>query len=100
MSAIKIKHSDFEKAINKGVALIDFYADWCGACKTVSPIVDQVAKERADVLVGKVNIGDDPALASQYGIRSIPTLILFNDGVEVKRLVGSRPKAAILAELQ
>lgn len=99
MSAIKINHSDFEKTISKGVALIDFYADWCGACKTVSPIVDQVAKERADVLVGKLNIGDDLTLASQYGIRSIPTLIIFNDGIEVKRLVGSRPKSAILAEL-
>ena len=99
MSALKLKEIDFENAIANGTALVDFYADWCGPCKTVLPIVDSIANERRDVVVGKVNVEDENGLAAKYGVRSIPTLIVFENGKEKKRLVGPRPKAAILAAL-
>ena len=78
---------------------MDFYADWCGPCRIVSPIVDEIAEERRDITVGKVNVDDENALAMKYGVMSIPMLIVFQDGKEKTRIVGARPKAAILAEL-
>ena len=100
MSVIKINKSNFEEIKNSGkVVLLDFYADWCGPCRMVSPIVDEIAAERSDITVGKVNVDDENALAMKYGVMSIPTLIVFKDGKEKTRIVGARPKAAILAEL-
>ena len=99
MSVLKLKNKDFDAAIQSGLALVDFYADWCGPCRMVSPIVDEIAEERSDITVGKVNVDDENALAMKYGVMSIPTLIVFRDGKETARIVGARPKAAILAEL-
>ena len=79
--------------------IVDFYADWCGPCRMVSPIVDEIAEERNDITVGKVNVDDENALAMKYSVMSITTLIVFQDGKEKTRIVGARPKAAILAEL-
>ena len=95
MSVIKLSASDFESVIANGTVLVDFYADWCGPCKMVSPIVDEIARERSDVTVGKVNVDEDGSLAVAYGIVSIPTLIVFRNGKESARLVGYRPKSAI-----
>jgi len=78
---------------------VDFYADWCGPCRMVSPIVDEIAMERSDITVGKVNVDDENVLAMKYGVMSIPTLIVFKDGEEKTRIVGARPKQAILAQL-
>ena len=99
MSVLKLKNKDFDAAIQSGLALVDFYADWCGPCRMVSPIVDEIAEERSDITVGKVNVDDENTLAMKYGVMSIPTLIVFQDGKEKTRIVGARPKAAILAEL-
>ena len=99
MSVQKLNQNTFNNAIANGTALVDFYADWCGPCRMVSPIVDEIAEERSDITVGKVNVGDENALSMKYGVMSIPTLIVFKDGQEKTRIVGARPKAAILAEL-
>ena len=99
MSVQKLNQNNFNNAIANGTALVDFYADWCGPCRMVSPIVDEIAEERGDITVGKVNVDDENALAMKYGVMSIPTLIVFKDGKEKARIVGARPKAAILAEL-
>ena len=97
MSVQKLNQNNFNNAIANGTALVDFYADWCGPCRIVSPIVDEIAEERSDITVGKVNVDDENALAMKYGVMSIPTLIVFKDGKEKTRIVGARPKAAILA---
>ena len=99
MSVQKLNQNNFNNAIANGTALVDFYADWCGPCRIVSPIVDEIAEERSDITVGKVNVDDENALAMKYGVMSIPTLIVFKDGQEKTRIVGARPKADILAEL-
>ena len=77
----------------------DFWATWCGPCRMLSPIVDEVAEERTDVKVGKVNVDEQPELASQFGVMSIPTLLVFRDGKLVNQAVGARPKAGVLALL-
>ena len=99
MSVQKLNQNNFNNAIANGTTLVDFYADWCGPCRMVSPIVDEIAEERRDVTVGKVNVDDENGLAMKYGVMSIPTLIVFKDGQEKTRIVGARPKDAILAEL-
>ncbi|MBR2334705.1 MAG: thioredoxin [Clostridia bacterium] len=99
MSVQKLNQNNFNNAIASGTALVDFYADWCGPCRMVSPIVDEIAEERSDITVGKVNVDDENALAMKYGVMSIPTLVVFKDGKEAARIVGARPKVAILAEL-
>ena len=99
MSVQKLNQNNFHNAIANGMALVDFYADWCGSCRMVSPIVDEIAEERSDITVGKVNVDEENALAMKYGVMSIPTLIVFREGKETARIVGARPKAAILAQL-
>ena len=100
MSVLKLKNKDFDAAIQSGFALVDFYADWCGPCKMMSPIVDEIADERTDVTVAKVNVDESSELASRFGVVSIPTLIIFKDGKEAGRIIGFKPKAAILAEFE
>ena len=99
MSVQKLNQNNFQNAIASGTALVDFYADWCGPCRMVSSIVDEITEERRDITVCKMNVDDENALAMKYGVMSIPTLIVFKDGKEKARIVGARPKAAILAEL-
>lgn len=97
MSAIKINKDNFESIKNSDKpVLLDFYADWCGPCRMVSPIVDEIAKERDDIIVGKINVDDEQELASLYGVFSIPTLIVLKDGNIFNQATGARPKAAIL----
>ena len=95
----KLNSQNFENEINANTTLVDFYADWCGPCKMIAPIVEEIANERDDITVGKVNVDNDGALAMKYGVVSIPTLIVFKNGKEQSRIVGYRPKEAILAEL-
>ena len=98
MSVIKLNNANFENEVleNKGTVLVDLYADWCGPCKMVAPIVEEISNERADIKVGKINVDESPELAVKYRVVSIPTLIVFNNGVETDRIVGYRPKDAIL----
>ena len=97
----KINKHNFENEIlnNKGMVLVDFYADWCGPCKMIAPNVSKVAEERTDILVGKVNIDESPELAAQFGVMSIPTLIVFQNGKQVSKSVGYRTQSEILAML-
>lgn len=97
----KINEQNFASEVlnNQGTALVDFYAEWCGHCKMVAPIVEEIADERKDITVGKVNVDESNALALKYGVSSIPTLIIFKNGAEHARLVGYRPKEDILARL-
>ena len=101
MSVIKITSQNFEeiKSSDKKV-LIDFYADWCGPCRMLSPVVDEIAAENDSIIVGKVNVDDEPALAQEFGVMSIPTLVVLKNGAEVKRSMGVRPKAQLLALLE
>ncbi len=100
MAVIHINKENFEQIKNGDqVVLIDFYADWCGPCRMVAPVVEEIAKENANVVVGKINVDDDPELAQAYGVMSIPTLIVLKGGEEVARSTGARPKAQIQAML-
>ena len=80
--------------------MIDLYADWCGPCRMVSPIVDEIASERNDVIVGKINVDDEPELSAQFGVVSIPTLVVLKGGKVVNQAAGARPKPQILAMLE
>ena len=100
MSVLSVNQKNIESLKRASeTVLLDFYADWCGPCRMVSPIVDQIANERPDVLVGKVNVDLDPSLAAEFGVMSIPTLVVLRGGEIVARSVGARPKAQILALL-
>ena len=101
MAIVKLNDKNFENEIvsKKGTALVDFYADWCGPCKMIAPIIEKIAEERSDVIVGKANVDESSELASRFGVMSIPTLVILKDGKEVKRMIGYKSKEAILAEL-
>ena len=97
MSAIRLNKDNFDQVRNKeGLALLDFYADWCGPCRMVLPIVDEIASEREDLFVGKINVNDNPDLAREFGVISIPTLIVMKDGKIINRSSGAKNKAKIL----
>lgn len=102
MSELTITKANFEQEIlNAGKpALVDFWAPWCMPCRMIAPIVEEIAEEMGGkAVVGKVNVDDEGDLAMQFGVASIPTLIVFKDGKEVKRVVGVQSKAALLALL-
>ncbi len=98
MSAIKVNKNNFEEIKNsEKPVLLDFYAEWCGPCRMVSPIIDEIAKERDDIVVGKVNVDEEEELAGKFGVFSIPTLVVIKDGKIVSQESGAKPKALILA---
>ena len=101
MSVLHINHESFEKIIAQDgkTVLVDFWATWCGPCRMLSPIVDEVAEERGDIKVGKVNVDEQPELAGQFDVMSIPTLLVFENGKLVNRAVGARPKSGVLSLL-
>ena len=96
MTTIHLTKDGFDKAVSQGLAMVDFWASWCGPCRMVSPIVDEIAEERSDIVVGKINVDEQPALASRFGIMSIPTLVVMKDGKVANHAVGARSKAQIL----
>lgn len=97
MSVLKINKDNFESVKNsEKKVLLDFYADWCGPCRMVSPIVDEIAEENPQYLVGKINVDEEPELAQAFGVATIPTLVVMNDGKIVSQSSGARPKQQIL----
>ena len=101
MSVITISKENFETEVLKSdkPVLLDFWASWCGPCRMVSPVVDEIAEERTDIKVGKVNVDEQQELAAQFNVMSIPTLVVVKDGVEVNRTVGAQPKSSIVESL-
>ncbi len=101
MAALKITKDNFQTEVleAKGTVLVDFWASWCGPCKMIGPIIDQIADEKTDIKVCKVNVDEEQELAVQFKVMSIPTLLVFKDGKVVNQSLGAKPKAAILAML-
>ena len=101
MSVLKINQTNFAKVKqSEKTVLLDFYADWCGPCRMVSPLVDEIAEENPQYLVGKINVDEEPALAEEFGVFSIPTLVVLKNGEIVNQSAGARPKEQILAMLE
>ena len=101
MSAINVNKNNFNQEVlnSDKPVLMDFWAPWCGPCRMVSPVVDEIASERGDIKVGKVNVDEQPELAAQFGVMSIPTLVVMKNGKLANKTVGAKPKAQILAML-
>ena len=97
MAILKLTKDNFDTAkTSEKTVLIDFYADWCGPCRMVSPIIDAIAEERPELLVCKVNVDDEQELAQAFGIMSIPTLVVMKDGKIINKASGAMPKSSIL----
>lgn len=98
--AVVLTKDNFNQSIENGVSLVDFWAPWCGPCKMQLPIVEELATELdGQATIGKINVDDQPELASQFGVMSIPTLILFKDGQPVDKMVGLQSKDALKAKI-
>ena len=100
---VVLSDSTFEQSVEKGkgVTLVDFWAEWCGPCKMIAPIVEQIASENdGKITVGKLDVDANGETAMKFGVMSIPTLILFKDGEPVERLVGYRPKEQLMAKIR
>lgn len=102
MSVIKITSENFESLVlSEGkTVLLDFYADWCGPCKMIAPIVEEISNENPEILVGKINVDEAPDLAAQFRIVSIPALFVLKDGKIANQVIGAVPKSEILNMLK
>ena len=100
MSIIHLTNEAFDKAVSNGISMVDFWASWCGPCKMLAPVMEDLAgKYEGKALVAKVNVDDEPNLAMRFGVMSIPTLMVMKEGRIVQQAMGARPKAQILSML-
>ena len=101
MSAIQVNKDNFQEVVlnSDKPVLVDFWASWCGPCRMVAPILEEIANERSDVKVCKINVDEEPELAGRYNVMSIPTLLVVKEGRVVNQAVGARPKSQILSLL-
>ena len=97
---IHLKDENFKEEIKKGIVLVDFYANWCGPCKMVAPIIEELSKENKNIKFIKVDVDEQEELAKEYGIMSIPTMIVFKDGKEINKSIGFAPKEEITSWLK
>ena len=96
MSTIKLTSQNFKTEISQGVTLVDFWAEYCGPCRMMAPILEKISSEHSDFKIGKVDTAEEGALAVQFDVSAIPTLVVFKDGAEVGRNIGAIPEAAVL----
>ncbi|MBP3623693.1 MAG: thioredoxin [Oscillospiraceae bacterium] len=101
MSAIQVNKDNFQEVVlnSDKPVLVDFWASWCGPCRMVAPVLEEIANERSDVKVCKINVDEEPELAGRYNVMSIPTLLVVKEGQVVNQAVGARPKSQILSLL-
>ena len=99
MSVQHVTKENFEELVRDRTVMLDFWAPWCGPCRMVAPILDEIAAERSDIKVAKINVDEEMELAAQFRVASIPTLLVFKNGAVVNQSVGARPKKDILALL-
>ena len=101
MNTVTVTKDNFPSLVleNEKPVLLDFWASWCGPCRMIAPVLEEIASEREDIVVGKINVDEEPELAAQFGVMSIPTLVVMKDGKAVNQALGARPKDQVLALL-
>lgn len=97
MAIVNVTDSTFNGEVSTGTVLVDFWAPWCGPCRMIAPVLEEISKDLGDKLkIGKVNVDENPASAQQFGVMSIPTLLIFKNGQAVDKIIGFQPKEALL----
>jgi len=100
MATIKLTDANFDEQVKEGITLVDFWAEWCGPCKMIAPVLEEVSEEFPEYKIGKLNVDENPQMSMKFGIRSIPTLAIFKDGQPVDGIAGAVPKAMIIQKLK